>query len=144
MRAKWTLVGLRPGNGFIRGILGCNYALSENAYVSSPLCDPMLRLFLSSFNGSPPENSAVRTFHPLCAVFLSLLTGRRFPTDLATAWETSALFDAFIFVLTLMRTLKIRKMHHMASGGLVDILLRDGKRIKLYVTLVGESHPKSI
>ena len=37
------------------------------------------------------------------------------------------MFDAFIFVLTLMKTLKIRKIHHTASEGLVDILIRDGK-----------------
>jgi hypothetical protein len=47
--------------------------------------------------------------------------------DLAAAWEASALFDAFIFVLTLMRTLKIRKTRHTASVGLLDVLIRDGK-----------------
>jgi len=66
-------------------------------------------------------------------------------TGLAAAWEASALFDAFIFVLTLMRTLKIRKTHHTlaASVGLVDVLIRDGKRTKLLYIGRG-SQPKSI
>jgi hypothetical protein len=51
-------------------------------------------------------------------------------THLAAAWESGALFDTFIFTLTLMRTLKIRKVHNIAISvtgeGLFDIFLRDG------------------
>ncbi|KAI9508105.1 hypothetical protein F5148DRAFT_29670 [Russula earlei] len=49
---------------------------------------------------------------------------------MAVAWEASALFDAFIFALTLMRTLKMRRSHNLAISltgkGLVDVIVRDG------------------
>ncbi|KAI0293949.1 hypothetical protein BC826DRAFT_1104840 [Russula brevipes] len=49
---------------------------------------------------------------------------------LATAWEAQALFDAMVFALTVMRSLKMRKMHNMeislTGEGILDIFLRDG------------------
>ena len=52
-------------------------------------------------------------------------------SDLAAAWEASALFDVFIFVMTLTRTLKMRKIHNVmansSGAGLLDLILRDGK-----------------
>ena len=53
------------------------------------------------------------------------------PTDIAVGWEVSALLDTLVFTLTLMRTIKLRKVHGMSISltgeGLIDILLRDGK-----------------
>jgi hypothetical protein len=51
-------------------------------------------------------------------------------SDIAVAWEASALFDIFISGLTLLRTLKVRKVHNTANSSLVELLnliLRDGK-----------------
>ncbi|KAI0249758.1 hypothetical protein BJV78DRAFT_1283739 [Lactifluus subvellereus] len=66
---------------------------------------------------SPPRNSGIR---------------------LAATWEAQALFDAFIFVLTVMRTVKICREHNMAINlpgmGLLDILLRDGA---IYFAIMG-------
>ncbi|KAI0284588.1 hypothetical protein BGY98DRAFT_523966 [Russula aff. rugulosa BPL654] len=48
---------------------------------------------------------------------------------LAVAWEASALFDVFIFALTVTKTLKMRKVHNTTNGskaGLLDLILRDG------------------
>lgn len=47
----------------------------------------------------------------------------------ALAWEASTLFDVSISALTIMRTLKVRKVHNMANSsvvGLLDVILRDG------------------
>ncbi|KIM55747.1 hypothetical protein SCLCIDRAFT_286578 [Scleroderma citrinum Foug A] len=43
--------------------------------------------------------------------------------DLAVAWSTQLVFDTFIFLLTLMRSLHIRKER---SRSIVEIILRDG------------------
>ncbi|KAH8993603.1 hypothetical protein EDB86DRAFT_2928760 [Lactarius hatsudake] len=63
---------------------------------------------------------------PGCYYLISETTG----IHLAFAWEAQAIFDALVFALTVMRTLKMRKLHNMAislSGvGLLDVLLRDG------------------
>ncbi|KAH8998017.1 hypothetical protein EDB92DRAFT_1317246 [Lactarius akahatsu] len=63
---------------------------------------------------------------PGCYYLISETTG----IHLAFAWEAQAIFDALVFALTVMRTLKMRKLHNMEfslSGvGLLDVLLRDG------------------
>lgn len=63
---------------------------------------------------------------PGCYYVMSETTG----IHLAFAWEAQAIFDALVFALTVMRTLKMRKLHNMdisLSGvGLLDVLLRDG------------------
>ncbi|KAI0305340.1 hypothetical protein B0F90DRAFT_1815568 [Multifurca ochricompacta] len=50
-------------------------------------------------------------------------------TGIAVAWEAQALFDALIFALTVGRTLRLRKLHSVATSftgmGLLDIFLRD-------------------
>jgi hypothetical protein len=47
------------------------------------------------------------------------------------AWEAQALFDVMVFALTVLRSLKMRKMHNMeislTGEGLLDIFLRDGQ-----------------
>jgi len=43
--------------------------------------------------------------------------------DLAVAWSAQLSFDIFIFLLTLVRSLRIRNER---SRGTIDILLRDG------------------
>jgi hypothetical protein len=52
-------------------------------------------------------------------------------TDFAAAWEAQALFDAVVFTLTVMKTVKMRKTLNTTINpkgmGLLDILLRDGK-----------------
>ncbi|KAH9036859.1 hypothetical protein EDB85DRAFT_2204062 [Lactarius pseudohatsudake] len=63
---------------------------------------------------------------PGCYYLISETTG----IHLAFAWEAQAVFDALVFALTVMRTLKMCKLHNMEislSGmGLLDVLLRDG------------------
>ena len=43
--------------------------------------------------------------------------------DLAVAWSAQLVFDTFIFLLTLMQSLRIRKER---SRSIVEIILRDG------------------
>ena len=52
--------------------------------------------------------------------------------DLAVAWSVQLLFDIFIFLLTLMRSLYIRKE---GSRGIIEILLRDGVSFELGLPL---------
>ena len=46
-----------------------------------------------------------------------------FTTDTAISWSTQIIFDVFIFLFTLIRTLRIRTK---GSRNTIDILLRDG------------------
>jgi len=52
--------------------------------------------------------------------------------DLAVAWSTQLVFDTFIFLLTLMRSLHIRKER---SRSIVEIILRDGVSFELGLLL---------
>ena len=46
-----------------------------------------------------------------------------FTTDTAISWSTQIIFDVFIILFTLIRTLRIRTK---GSRNTIDILLRDG------------------
>ncbi|KAI0647191.1 hypothetical protein C8Q79DRAFT_925791 [Trametes meyenii] len=51
-------------------------------------------------------------------------------TDVAIAWSTMLWFDTAIFLMTLVKALRTR---HNLKGGLLEIMLRDGKLIpKVY------------
>jgi len=61
---------------------------------------------------------------PGCRYFMS----EESAIHLAAAWEASALFDVFIFALTLTKTLKMRRVHNTANSSwvLLDLIIRDG------------------
>ena len=52
--------------------------------------------------------------------------------DCAVAWSAQLVFDTFIFLLTLMRSLHIRKER---SRSIVEIILRDGVSFELGLLL---------
>ena len=52
--------------------------------------------------------------------------------DMAAAWSGQLIFDIFIFLFTLIRSLRIRKQ---ATRSIADILLRDGAPVELALPL---------
>ncbi|KAI9432964.1 hypothetical protein H4582DRAFT_2082796 [Lactarius indigo] len=96
----WSLVGQHAA--FVPDVPGCYYLIPETTYV---------------FTAFEPGHTSYTFF-------------KNSGIHLAFAWEAQAIFDALVFSLTVMRTLKMRKLHNMEinlSGmGLLDVLLRDG------------------
>jgi hypothetical protein len=119
---QWTLLSDQRSTFILASVPGCHYIMSEQTYV---YCHD-ITLFRPSHI---ILNSAIRTFHVL-RIAVQLLS-RLSVSDVAAAWEASAVFDVLVFGLTLMRTLNMRKVHNIAISftgeGLLDMILRDGK-----------------
>ena len=54
-----------------------------------------------------------------------LLALKNSPSDLAIEWCAMLWFDTTVFLLTLVRALRL---HRRLSGGIVNVLFRDGER----------------